>query len=156
MAMVQEEIESFLLAQADSAEEDASGDKPEATRDQAAKQPARKKQRLGSEGTAKAAAAGSPPGVDFSIALAPKRFVTLSSFNGRHSVDVREWYDKDGTLSPGQKGLSLSAVLWAALVAGAGQLSQGLGASDDSVAVELGGTRRATVSSFGGGWVRRG
>eukprot|EP00887_Chlorella_sp_A99_P004356 scaffold15.g4356.t1 len=128
----QEEIESFLLERADSEGEGAGAEEA------AAAPPAIKKQRLAGGG---AAAAGGPPGADFYVQLAPRRFVTLSTFKGKHY---------EGKLSPGAKGLSMAPELWAALVAGAAQLTQGLEASDCSVVVQLGGTRRAAVSSYGG------
>ena len=44
-----------------------------------------------------------------------RRKVTISSFKGKVFVDIREWYEKEGVLAPGQKGLSLAPEQWAKL-----------------------------------------
>jgi len=36
----------------------------------------------------------------------------VSNFKGRWSVDVREYYEKDGVLKPGMKGISLPGEQW--------------------------------------------
>eukprot|EP00747_Dinoflagellata_sp_TGD_P066936 gnl/TRDRNA2_/TRDRNA2_155038_c0_seq1.p1 gnl/TRDRNA2_/TRDRNA2_155038_c0~~gnl/TRDRNA2_/TRDRNA2_155038_c0_seq1.p1 ORF type:complete len:171 (+),score=49.54 gnl/TRDRNA2_/TRDRNA2_155038_c0_seq1:81-593(+) len=44
-----------------------------------------------------------------------KQRVTVSTFNGRTSVDIREWWaDKDagGEMKPGKKGLTLDRTAW--------------------------------------------
>eukprot|EP00198_Chlamydomonas_reinhardtii_P013533 XP_001702870.1 predicted protein [Chlamydomonas reinhardtii] len=53
------------------------------------------------------------------LQLSGKRRVSLSEFKGAVYVGVREFYEKDGQLLPGAKGLSMNAAQWAALVAGA-------------------------------------
>ncbi|KAG2450551.1 hypothetical protein HYH02_005052 [Chlamydomonas schloesseri] len=53
------------------------------------------------------------------LQLSGKRRVALSEFKGAVYVGVREFYEKDGQLLPGAKGLSMTAAQWAALVAGA-------------------------------------
>eukprot|EP00890_Picochlorum_soloecismus_P006803 jgi/Picsp_1/948/NSC_04432-R1_transcriptional coactivator p15 len=49
---------------------------------------------------------------NFSVSLSAKRKATVSNFKGRWSVDVREYYEKDGVLKPGQKGISLPREQW--------------------------------------------
>lgn len=47
--------------------------------------------------------------LDMSVQLSGTRRATVSEYKKRVSVDVREWYDKDGELKPGIKGVSLAA-----------------------------------------------
>lgn len=51
---------------------------------------------------------------------------------------------------PGSKGMALQAAGWAALTAAMLQLSAGLEARDESVWVDLGGNKRASVSGYKG------
>lgn len=44
------------------------------------------------------------------------RRVTLNTFHGKTMVNVREYYEKDGAMLPGKKGISLVMEQWAALV----------------------------------------
>lgn len=44
-----------------------------------------------------------------------RRKATISNFKGRYSVDIREYYDKDGTLAPTPKGLALNSEQWGKL-----------------------------------------
>jgi hypothetical protein len=47
-----------------------------------------------------------------------RRRATVSGFKGRFNVDLREWYDKDGEMKPGSKGISLPEEQWGRLEAG--------------------------------------
>jgi hypothetical protein len=40
------------------------------------------------------------------------RFVTVREFKGRIMIDIREFYEADGELKPGKKGISLTPVQW--------------------------------------------
>ncbi|MCJ1468762.1 hypothetical protein MMC07_007392 [Pseudocyphellaria aurata] len=40
--------------------------------------------------------------------ISEKRRVTISSFGNRRAVDLREFYDKEGEMLPGKKGISLT------------------------------------------------
>ncbi|GAB0095462.1 RNA polymerase II transcriptional coactivator [Sergentomyia squamirostris] len=44
--------------------------------------------------------------------LEGKRFVKINEFRGRQMIDIREYYEKDGELKPGKKGISLSTTQW--------------------------------------------
>ena len=48
----------------------------------------------------------------FELLLSPKRKVTVSEYKGRCSVDVREYFEKEGKLLPTQKGLSMPEDQW--------------------------------------------
>ncbi|XP_055705217.1 RNA polymerase II transcriptional coactivator [Phlebotomus papatasi] len=45
-----------------------------------------------------------------------KRYVKINEFRGRQMVDIREYYEKDGELLPGKKGISLTPLQWKKLL----------------------------------------
>ncbi|KAK7011446.1 activated RNA polymerase II transcriptional coactivator p15 [Biomphalaria glabrata] len=47
--------------------------------------------------------------------ISKMRFATVSEFRGKAMVNIREYYEKDGELRPGKKGISLSIDQWEAL-----------------------------------------
>lgn len=47
--------------------------------------------------------------------LARTRRVTVRSFKGAKLIDIREFYEKNGNLEPGKKGISLSSEQYKAL-----------------------------------------
>ncbi|ODM97703.1 RNA polymerase II transcriptional coactivator [Orchesella cincta] len=55
---------------------------------------------------------GSGGGGDHSWTLDKKRVVKINEFRGTVFVDIREYYEKDGEMRPGKKGISLSATQW--------------------------------------------
>jgi hypothetical protein len=52
---------------------------------------------------------------NLSIPLSSKRFATVRTYKGKVLVDIREFYDMDGKLAPGHKGISLTPQQWATL-----------------------------------------
>jgi len=44
--------------------------------------------------------------------LDKNRFVKVRDFRGKLFVDIREFYEKNGELLPGKKGISLSITQW--------------------------------------------
>jgi hypothetical protein len=86
---MQEEIDAFLTEQQD-LDDDADSDfEAEA----ASAPPPAKKQKAAGGG-----AAPTPPAGDFAVQLAPERFASVRQYGGRTMVDVREFYEKEGSL----------------------------------------------------------
>ncbi|CAM9159532.1 unnamed protein product [Ectocarpus sp. 6 AP-2014] len=54
-------------------------------------------------------------GVGNKIELGNKKFVDVREFKGKIYVDIREYYEKDGEMTPGKKGISLSTEHWEVL-----------------------------------------
>ncbi|XP_058129168.1 RNA polymerase II transcriptional coactivator [Anopheles ziemanni] len=48
--------------------------------------------------------------------LNDKRRVTVNEFKGRVYVNIREYYEKDGKMFPGKKGISLTVPEWKKLL----------------------------------------
>ena len=46
------------------------------------------------------------------IHLDNKKRLTISKFKGRLFVNIREYYDDNGTMKPGKKGITLSKECW--------------------------------------------
>eukprot|EP00216_Chloropicon_sp_CCMP2111_P002237 CAMPEP_0198240558 /NCGR_PEP_ID=MMETSP1446-20131203/5631_1 /TAXON_ID=1461542 ORGANISM="Unidentified sp, Strain CCMP2111" /NCGR_SAMPLE_ID=MMETSP1446 /ASSEMBLY_ACC=CAM_ASM_001112 /LENGTH=352 /DNA_ID=CAMNT_0043923297 /DNA_START=79 /DNA_END=1137 /DNA_ORIENTATION=+ len=62
----------------------------------------------------------------FEVELGKNKKVTLSNFKGSSRVDIREWYEKDGTSAPGKKGISLSMEQWEKLEQSLAQVNAAL------------------------------
>ncbi|VVC95630.1 RNA polymerase II transcriptional coactivator [Leptidea sinapis] len=48
--------------------------------------------------------------------LQGKKLVKVREFKGKVYVDIREFYEKDGNLMPGKKGISLTPEMWRKLL----------------------------------------
>lgn len=94
-----------------------------------------------------AANAPSSSGQDF-IDLGGDRRVSVSTYQNRVLVDLREWYQKDGATLPGKKGISLPPADWQAVCAAADAISAAAAAKNTSYVQELSGSRRVTISEF--------
>lgn len=58
--------------------------------------------------------------------LTPKRRVTVRSFKGQPLIDIREYYDAEGEMKPGKKGISLNSEQWEQLLALGAQIDGAL------------------------------
>lgn len=47
-----------------------------------------------------------------SWSLGKNRFLKVREFKGKFYVDIREFYDDNGEMKPGRKGISLSLEQW--------------------------------------------
>ena len=56
------------------------------------------------------AEAGAEPNAN--VQLSKTRFLKVSNWSGKTFADFREWYEKDGEMKPGKKGISLSLDQW--------------------------------------------
>lgn len=63
----------------------------------------------------------------YELILTDKRKVNISKFTGKATVNIREYYEKDGKQLPGKKGIMLSADLWTKLRSAFPALSQEAG-----------------------------
>ncbi|XP_045215971.2 activated RNA polymerase II transcriptional coactivator p15-like isoform X2 [Mercenaria mercenaria] len=52
------------------------------------------------------------PGGEMMFQLARMRYATVSEFRGKVMVGIREYYEKDGEMRPGKKGISLPMDQW--------------------------------------------
>lgn len=52
----------------------------------------------------------------YKLELSNKRSVTISTFKSNNFVNIREYYDKNGELAPGKKGIALDVEQWASLM----------------------------------------
>jgi hypothetical protein len=89
---LQEEIDLFLAEQQDAADDEDDDFEAEAE----AQPRAAKRQRAEGGG-----AVPTPPPGDCVVPLSAKRFASVQKYGGRVMADVREWYEKDGTLQVG-------------------------------------------------------
>jgi len=87
---------------------------------------------------------------ELSISLSSKRFIKPREFNNKPLVDIREYYERDGDLLPGQKGISLSSQQWHTLSSNLTNINTALEAKDEAYFCDLGSKKRAGVSSFRG------
>lgn len=55
-----------------------------------------------------------------------RRKAAISGFRGKLMVNIREFYEKDGQVLPGPKGISLPPEQWHKLSAGLGALNAAL------------------------------
>lgn len=44
--------------------------------------------------------------------LGNKKFVDVREFKGKILIDIREYYEKNGEMLPGKKGISLNTEQW--------------------------------------------
>jgi hypothetical protein len=61
---------------------------------------------------AKPNTSSSKAGEEPSWLLDRNRFVKVREFKGKVYIDIREFYESDGELKPGRKGISLSTKQW--------------------------------------------
>lgn len=85
-------------------------------------------------------------------AISAKRFVGVTSYAGKILVNIREYYEKDGQMMPGSKGISLTTTQWEQLnkVVDGGKVSEALkDPGSESTMFDLSSTRKIGVRLFG-------
>eukprot|EP00752_Nemacystus_decipiens_P009908 g8840.t1 len=60
----------------------------------------------------KAKKQGDGSGVSNKIELGKNKFVDVRKFKDKVLVDIREYYEKDGEMRPGKKGIALTGEQW--------------------------------------------
>lgn len=58
--------------------------------------------------------------------LEKTRVVRINEFKGKQFIDIREFYEKDGNMLPGKKGISLSPLQWKKLLSYADEVNAAL------------------------------
>lgn len=115
----------FLSSSEDS---DSGSDVPKKKKAKVEKEPAKKEEKVekkeekvekkaksSDKGKGASSQAEKGPNGELMFQLARMRFATVSEFRGKVLVSVREYYEKDGNMLPGKKGISLSLEQWNAL-----------------------------------------
>lgn len=83
-------------------------------------------------------------------ALSQNRFVSLENWRGSDLLNMREYYEKDGELRPGKKGISLTAPQARAMLEKMEDISQAFAQRDESFSLEISPKRKVTISIFKG------
>ncbi|KAK7501559.1 hypothetical protein BaRGS_00006990 [Batillaria attramentaria] len=89
--------------------------KVESGSDKAEKQKSSKEPKAKGGGSSSNSKAEKGPNGELMFPLARMRYATVSEFRGKKLVSIREYYEKDGQLLPGRKGISLTIDQWNAL-----------------------------------------
>jgi len=95
----------------------------------------------------------SEAGVRGAADLGDLKFATLTTFAGKEMLGIREYYQKDGEMKPGKRGITLAPEQWAALKAGAADVTRALESQRTSPAdfeLKLSSTRKVTVGTYRG------
>ncbi|RMZ86762.1 hypothetical protein DV736_g6015, partial [Chaetothyriales sp. CBS 134916] len=79
--------------------------------------PAKKGKSAGSDFKQPSLVAQTDSNGDKYFELSKARRVTINEFKGKPLVNIREYYEKDGDMLPGKKGISLSVEQYATLIA---------------------------------------
>lgn len=58
--------------------------------------------------------------------LEKQRQVRINEFRGRKLIDIREYYEKNGEMLPGKKGISLSIEQWKKLLKVADEINKAI------------------------------
>uniref|UniRef100_A0A0B7AUZ0 Transcriptional coactivator p15 (PC4) C-terminal domain-containing protein n=1 Tax=Arion vulgaris TaxID=1028688 RepID=A0A0B7AUZ0_9EUPU len=104
-----------FLSSSDS--ESGDSDEPKQKKKKPEAKPEKKKEvkEAKSDKDSKSSSSTKGPGGEHMFQLAKMRYATVSEFRGKAMVGIREYYEKDGELRPGKKGISLSTEQWQAL-----------------------------------------
>ena len=81
--------------------------------------------------------------------LGRNRRLTVESFKGAVRIDIREYYDSDGELKPGKKGISLRLSLWNTLKDKIQDINSCITA-DESLLVDLEKLLKISVTKYQG------
>lgn len=82
--------------------------------------------------------------------LSRNRFISLENWRGSDMIDLREYYEKDGEMRPGKKGISLSSSQARAFASNISLIDEALSAQDEAFSVDISPRRKVTISLFKG------
>ncbi|KAI8103455.1 hypothetical protein M9435_004794 [Picochlorum sp. BPE23] len=83
-------------------------------------------------------------------ALSQNRFVSLENWRGSDLINLREYYEKDGELRPGKKGISLTSPQARTMLEKIEDISQAFAQRDESFSLEISPKRKVTILIFKG------
>lgn len=83
-------------------------------------------------------------------ALSQNRYVSLENWRGSDLLNLREYYEKDGELRPGKKGISLTSPQARTILEKMEEISQAFAQRDESFSLEISPKRKVTISIFKG------
>ncbi|GLC33016.1 hypothetical protein PLESTB_000380200 [Pleodorina starrii] len=84
------------------------------------------------------------------VELGSHKRLSISRFQGRLSVDLREFYEKNGQVLPGKKGIALSPADWEKFSGHMGEVNDAFSRRDMNYCLQLSGMRRVSLSEFKG------
>lgn len=86
------------------------------------------------------------------FAISSKRFAGVSSYAGKVLVNIREYYEKDGKMLPGSKGISLTTTQWEQMkkIVDSGVVSEAVKEQgSEGKLFDISPTRKISVRQFG-------
>ncbi|CAL8467636.1 g7174 [Coccomyxa elongata] len=148
--LITEEIEDYLASMAD-AEEANNNDVVRSSQVPLQQKDIAKRKAEASAGPVPQAkvARSTNSAQDATFDLSNRCQVTVRAFRGNPLIDIREFYDKDGELAPGKKGIALTKEQWGIVKSKAAEISEALETGTDDYEVELSVQRKLRVRLVG-------
>ncbi|UPR01898.1 ssDNA-binding transcriptional regulator [Chloropicon primus] len=102
------------------------------------------------EAPARASAGPTATPGEVEVALSSTRYLKVRENKNSKLADFREFYQKNGALHPGKKGIALAKAQWSVLYANLSQIDAALKERNTAYDLELSSGRRVRISDFRG------